>query len=265
MKENQWNVVENKKAKNAILIFVLLLILGGATGGILSAVIGENESVIANIFEWIGQRILDSSNYLLVSLGIFCNVTAFVIYKRQVRCFLHTEEEDTEGLYNIEKNLNIGISILSIWTILSCMLYGFTFMKYKSMVRLDEAISELMYSAFFIISLIAAIFIQRQMVNFIKKMNPEKNGDVLSVHFQKEWVESCDELERMIIYKSAYKAYTVMQFVFSFAFLVVMLAAIYYDVSVFTYFIVIALWLVFNLVYIIESMRLNYGKKERKR
>ena len=49
---------------------------------------------------------------------------------------------------------------------------------------------------------------QQMTVDFQKIMNPEKQGSVYDLRFQKKWEESCDELEKFTIYRSAYKAYS---------------------------------------------------------
>ena len=41
----------------------------------------------------------------------------------------------------------------------------------------------------------------------VQRVYPEKKGDPASRKFQKEWLESCDEAERAMIYQSAYKSY----------------------------------------------------------
>ena len=44
-------------------------------------------------------------------------------------------------------------------------------------------------------------------VNYIKEHNPEKRGSVYQVSFNKKWLESCDEAERLYIYRSGYTGY----------------------------------------------------------
>ena len=36
-----------------------------------------------------------------------------------------------------------------------------------------------------------------------------KHGDAADLRFQKEWIRSCDEVEKRVIYEASYKAYTV--------------------------------------------------------
>ena len=41
----------------------------------------------------------------------------------------------------------------------------------------------------------------------IQKIYPDKKGDPTSLKFPKQWLESCDEAEKEMVYQSAYKAY----------------------------------------------------------
>ena len=46
-------------------------------------------------------------------------------------------------------------------------------------------------------------------VKQIQKKDPMKHGDAADLRFQKEWIRSCDEVEKRVIYEASYKAYTV--------------------------------------------------------
>ena len=43
-----------------------------------------------------------------------------------------------------------------------------------------------------------------------KELNPEKKGSVYDVKFVDKWEDSCDEAEKILIYKCAYKTYNKM-------------------------------------------------------
>ena len=48
---------------------------------------------------------------------------------------------------------------------------------------------------------------QIRYVRVIQKIYPDKKGDPTSLKFPKQWLESCDEAEKEMVYQSAYKAY----------------------------------------------------------
>ena len=42
-------------------------------------------------------------------------------------------------------------------------------------------------------------------VKMVQAAHPEKRGDMNSKNFQKDWMASCDEAEKEMVYQSAYK------------------------------------------------------------
>ena len=61
--------------------------------------------------------------------------------------------------------------------------------------------------AAFIAVMVETIIIQQRCVDAVKRMNPEKTASVYDVKFQRKWMDSCDEAEKLMIGKCAYKAY----------------------------------------------------------
>lgn len=51
--------------------------------------------------------------------------------------------------------------------------------------------------------------IQQKCVDSAKKTNPEKTVSVYDIKFQKKWMDSCDEAEKIMIGKCAFRASTV--------------------------------------------------------
>ena len=51
-------------------------------------------------------------------------------------------------------------------------------------------------------------YYQMRYVKMVQAAHPEKRGDMNSKNFQKDWMASCDEAEKEMVYQSAYKAYT---------------------------------------------------------
>ena len=49
-------------------------------------------------------------------------------------------------------------------------------------------------------------YYQMRYVKMVQAAHPEKRGDLNSKNFQKDWMASCDEAEKEMVYQSAYKA-----------------------------------------------------------
>ena len=52
---------------------------------------------------------------------------------------------------------------------------------------------------------IEVIIIQQKCVDTVKQINLEKKASVYDIRFEKKWIDDCDEAEKIIIGKCAYK------------------------------------------------------------
>lgn len=61
--------------------------------------------------------------------------------------------------------------------------------------------------------------------------------------FQKQWLESCDEAEKMLIYQSGYRTYCFMSVLLPFLTVVTMLGHLFYNTGLLAIFVVGFLWI----------------------
>ena len=59
----------------------------------------------------------------------------------------------------------------------------------------------------FFLSFIMQVAVQQKTVDFCRLLNPEKKGSIYSTKFQKDWMESCDEREKLEIYRCGYQGF----------------------------------------------------------
>ena len=71
-------------------------------------------------------------------------------------------------------------------------------------------------------------FWQVRYVKLAQINHPEKKGDPASPKFQKQWIESCDEAEKEMIYQSAYKSYIKVNQSIPYLLLITMLAHLFF-------------------------------------
>ena len=93
------------------------------------------------------------------------------------------------------------------------------------------------------------------MIGLEKKLNPEKKGNILDMRFRKEWIESCDEAERMNIYRSAYDVYKLMSNLFIYAWLLTFIVSAATKTGLFAMIMVAALWLIQTCAYFRATFR----------
>lgn len=75
-----------------------------------------------------------------------------------------------------------------------------------------------------------------------------------SSKFTEQWVESCDEAEKEIIYKSAYKTYIVLNKVIPILLLLTLIANMFLNTGILAVLVVAVIYLVTGMTYIRSSM-----------
>lgn len=213
-KMNNEKAIENKKEDNrAFGKFALIIAASMLVGAVMGA---------ASVFFKNGQKTL--AEMLVNGLGIVAPflpmlLTTIVILMNAVtekqcrKLYRGWDGEDEDIVNRIEMKLSnvlIATSVLLILTFFSFSagIYGLDEMNPYNIftqVKIFALFGGMIYA------MVALTLIQKQIVNFEKEINPEKKGSVYDPKFQKKWLESCDEGEKLQIYKSAYKAYQMTQ------------------------------------------------------
>lgn len=124
---------------------------------------------------------------------------------------LSWDGEDEEISDGIEKRLSVIIWVTSCGLIISYFLIGAVYSKGLEIFDNNKG-GILPFSigvVAFMAILVEAVIFQQKCVDLAKIMNPEKKASVYDMRFQKKWMESCDEAEKIIVGKCAFKAYSV--------------------------------------------------------
>ena len=100
---------------------------------------------------------------------------------------------------------------------------------------------------------VVILFLEAALVNQIQKADPMKKGDIGSLRFNRDWLESCDEAERLGIYKASYKSFQVMNSLCPVMEAAALLGKIMFDTGNFPIILVTVLWAVQTGVYCFYS------------
>ena len=180
--------------KQILKVFIPCFLLGVLLG-IVSGVFGF-ENIIKNIMNGdLKEIIINSSPYILMIGGGILSIVSFVIVlyvKKKLNL------NDDENILKMEKLLDWGFLISNLLLISNMILFGVVTCNIKSDLIFISII-------FFFVYLFIASLCQIIIVNLIKLINPEKKGNLMDKQFQKEWLDSCDESQKALIYEVSYK------------------------------------------------------------
>lgn len=97
-------------------------------------------------------------------------------------------------------------------------------------------------------------------VKAVQNAHPEKKGDPSSTKFQQQWLQSCDEAEKEIIYQSAYRSYSQTNRLIPVLLIITMLGHLVFDTGIMAIFIVAVIWLIVAVSYLHSCVNLKRAK-----
>ena len=245
----------NRKALPKFLFFAVVCTLVGGVIGYFSAD-AEPASLVAmtkSAGTLFGIRI---APWLMLALAILVPVICLPLYlsAKKLAAILDGEDED---LYNtIDQKLSVVLWLASAAFILALFLITATYSM--GLEGIDNANGFVLFfisiAAFFAIMVEATIF-QQKCVDTTKQLNPEKKASVYDMQFQKKWMADCDEAEKIIIGKCAFKAYSATNIVCAALAIVFVICALTFNIGFLPSLIVCLIWMVNLSVYCCEALR----------
>ncbi len=250
--------------KKTIVIFVILMICCLFVGYLVGAGAAnlQKSKTLMDILRETGNHVLQAAPVIFIVVNIAaCIISAGIMIKCEKR-FKKWDGEDEDEIESIESVLDFPMILTSIVTILN-------FFMFSVMLYITEFTTfgrEHKYFMFFYTlivfeaGMIWSTYIQKKCVDLIKKINPEKKGNVLDPSFIKQWENSCDEAELLMIYKAGYGSFRAVEGACAFLWIVTLVCEIAFNTGIFPCVILTVLWLTSVIAYSVESRRLERKK-----
>lgn len=171
------------------------------------------------------------------------------------------EDEDTSSV--IDGKLSAVLWASSASLVLAFFLIAATYsVGFASFDSWESTVLIFIGIAAFLAILVESILIQQKCVDAAKQMSPEKKASIYDLQFQKKWVDDCDEAEKIMIGKCAFKAYSAVNRVCAIAAIVLAICALVFGIGFLPSLAVCIIWMVNLSVYCKEAMR--YAKAGNK-
>ncbi len=113
--------------------------------------------------------------------------------------------------------------------------------------------------AVFLASVAVTVVLQQRVVALTRQMDPEKRGSVYDLRFHEEWIDSCDEAERLQIGQACYRAFRVGSTACIVLWLVLVLLNFIFDFGLLPISVTLVIWAVLQVTYTLECIRLSGG------
>ncbi|MGN0352110.1 MAG: DUF3169 family protein [Roseburia sp.] len=244
---------DNKKAGARFAIILGISLVVGVFVGMVVCLL--KYSFAEMTAEGIQNLLIVSSGYCSLTLNVILILIAMCLYKHARKMYANWEEDDEEQMRQIEGELSIALLFSSV-----DMIQGYFFFAVGASgmaVLGDNYTAGIlgMNLVALILTIVLTMASQKVIVDFEREMNPEKRGSVYDMDFAKKWESSCDEAEKMAIYKAGYKSYKATHMCCLVLWVFCVLAGFIWNIGILPVAIVTIIWMVSVVSYCINCMK----------
>lgn len=230
--------------------FLLLALVGAIVGGIVGFYSAKYDvdrlaGSMKSAGAFFGNYV---SSWILLAIAVITPIVVIPVYQKTKRLLLAWDGEDESVCDIAEKKLNTVLLINGIALISAFFLISATYSGGFAMIEKHLNMYVLAIVAFLVI-LAEGIITQQKVVDIIKIMYPEKTASVYDLKFQKKWVDSCDEAEKIMIGRCAFEAFKVTNSVCGALSVILAISALMFDIGFLPSFVVCLIWLVNQCAY----------------
>ena len=211
---------EIKKAnRKALPKFILLCIVGALIGGVAGYLVGANgiDTMSGNFKVVVSNYVELTAPWIMLAIAVIIPIVLVPYYRKAKKQLSQWDGEDEEVSDGVEEKLSIIQWVSSGALIISYFL-------------------------------IAASYC-------VKIMNPEKTASVYDMKFQKKWLETCDEAEKIIVGKCAFKAFNITNSMCSVLAVILAISALMFGIGFLPSFVVCLIWIVNMSIYCKECLK----------
>ncbi|HBF15338.1 MAG TPA: DUF3169 domain-containing protein [Clostridiales bacterium] len=245
----------NRAALPKLLLFMVLCLAVGGTAGYFAARYGLNTLTgnLKSAGAFFGSNV---APYLLLAVAVLSPAVCFSIYRGAKKRIAAWDGEDEAVYEAIDRRLStvnrISASALVLSYFLLAASYSGGFGIFES--RRLTVLYFLAIAAFFAV-IIETLLLGQRCVDAVKRVNPEKKASFYDMNFQKKWMEDCDEAEKLLIGRCAYRAYRATNRVCAILAGVCALGALLFDIGFLPSLAVCSIWIVSQSAYCREAMK----------
>lgn len=245
----------NRKAMPKFIIILVISIIIGAEIGFFSAKYGW-DAMLAGIKEagtFFGMYI---APWLMLVIAVTVPAVSVPLYKKAKKLLASWDGEDENVYSRADGKLSVAIWLSSAALIVSYFLIAASYSGGFAALENEEKMPLFMLSiAAFLGIMIEAVIIQQKCIDCAKKTNPEKTASVYDTKFHKKWLDSCDEAEKLLIGKCAFKAFGATNNVCAILAILLALCAIIFGIGFLPSLVVCLIWIVNQSVYCKEALK----------
>lgn len=244
----------------SLIKFIIVILISGALGGFASSFLSRMDThTFAQI---LSNFLITYSPYMLTVsvIGVLAFATYF--YQKAKHIYKRNNLDDDESYGIVDHSLTISMTLCSFVFVVSFLFFGIFAAGISHIDSNDRSVLPcfVLTLTVFIGGSFGSIFLQTRAVQMAKLLSPNKKGDPLDLKFSKDWLESCDEAEQYVIFRSAYAAYQAVQKCILGFWIIAVFGALLFGTGILPVIIVAVLWGVLIMSYTFTANKLEKTK-----
>lgn len=198
------------------------------------------------------------AHWLLIACALLRPAVCVPMYLSARRLTAGWDGEDEEIQGRIDREVSAAQWINLLFNVVIFFLFGAVFSGFFAFVT-EKSVSPLFFLslAAFLIGLVEGIMLERRLVDLARRMAPEKEGSVYDLGFRKKWLASCDEAEKLMIGRCAYKAYAAVNTTCLALWVIFTVSAMFLNTGFLPVLVICVIWGVSGSVYNYWAIRLS--------
>ena len=252
--ENKKREECGKRAMGKTFVKILAALLAG---GVIGGIFGfgsfwlQEEGFNYMVTGWY-QGYLNYAIYIQLAVFAVSGVLCLIFYLKAQNLVKQEKEELLDEIGRLE---NYALLVNAVGLVLLFLSYG---------LAADGKNRYFMQSTIvFLVTCMLSVVLEVLIIYQAKRLDPMKKGDPGDLTFSKQWMDSCDEAEKMIVWKAAYETYTVMKVLIMAAFVAALFGKVGFGTGNFPLVLIGILWLVQSALYMAKSMKMDQEGLER--
>ena len=238
---------DNRKSLPLFLLVILLFAALGGVAGFFSAMAAERGALDVI---WAG---LDRLMGIITPWAIpVCStvllIPGFALYRSAKKLYAAWDQESEDTYQRMEYQLSYALLLSSLVVLTDLFFLAAGFLYANILIN----------ALCFLVSMGFMVILEQKLIDQTRRMNPEKQGSVYDVNFQKKWLESCDELERAQIGQASFRAYKVANGACAAIWVVLVILSLVADIGLLPILVVMLLWGVLQVSYTLECIHISH-------
>ena len=256
LKSVRQNSRENNKA--IAIKFIIIVAASILVGLLMGLLFSTNAPEAAGDFlSKIALFLKFNTSYIALGTNIVACIIAFSMFVKAKALYNKWDGEDEDLIDEVEEKLSYPLTLASIMMVVNFLFFGITLCSKPAGDEYNQkaALAVILGIVVILLSTVWEMIIQGKVIGLLKEINPEKRGNILDMRFEKKWLDSSDEAQKIAAYRASYDAFRVSKYVFIAAWLLVVLTEEILQTGIFPVVLVSVMWLIQTVVYAVSAFK----------